>query len=145
MNTMKQGKAFEDLAVGMTASVEHTVTEQDVADFARVSGDYNPVHMDDAYAKSTLFGGRIAHGALTASYISAILGNELPGPGAIFTDLNMSFRRPVRIGDTVTAIAEVTELVARGNRVTLAIRCEVDGKAVIKGEAKVMVPSRADA
>jgi 3-hydroxybutyryl-CoA dehydratase len=140
---MKQGKAFEDLAVGMSAAVEHTVTEQDVTDFARVSGDYNPVHMDEAYASGTIFGGRIAHGALTASYISAILGNDLPGPGAIFTDLNMSFKRPVRIGDTVTASAEITSLVPKGNRVTLAIRCDVDGKAVLKGEAKVMVPSRA--
>jgi 3-hydroxybutyryl-CoA dehydratase len=141
---MKQGKAFEDLAVGMTASATHTVTEQDVIDFARVSGDHNPVHMDEAYAAQTIFGGRIAHGALTASYISAILGNDLPGPGSIFTDLNMNFKRPVRIGDTVTATASITELIPKGNRVCLAVRCEVDGKAVLKGEAKVMVPSRAD-
>lgn len=138
---MKPGKTFEELSVGMTVSIQHTVTEQDIQDFARVSGDYNPVHMDEEYAKTTMFGARIAHGALTASYISAILGNDLPGPGSIFTDLNMQFKRPVRIGDTVTAIAEVVEMVERGNRVTLSVRCEVDGKVVVKGEAKVVAPS----
>ena len=80
---MKQGKTFEELEVGMAVSIEHQVSEQDVQDFARVSGDYNPLHMDEEYAKTTAFGGRIAHGALTASYISAILGNDLPGPGAV--------------------------------------------------------------
>ncbi len=138
---MKKGKTFADLAVGMTVSVEHTVTEQDIVDFARISGDYNPLHMDEEYAKQTPFGGRIAHGALTASYISAILGNDLPGPGAVFTDLNLRFKRPVRIGDTVTAIAEVIEMIERGNRVTLAVKCLVNEKPVVQGEAKVMVPS----
>jgi 3-hydroxybutyryl-CoA dehydratase len=102
---MKQGKTFADLALGMAHSVQHTVSEQDVIDFARVSGDHNPLHMDEEYAKTTRFGTRVAHGALTASYVSAILGNDLPGPGAIFTDMSMSFKRPVRIGDTVTATA----------------------------------------
>jgi 3-hydroxybutyryl-CoA dehydratase len=142
---MKKGKSFVELSLGMTHTMTKTVTEQDVADFARVSGDYNPLHMDEAYARTTPFGGRIAHGALTASYISAILGNELPGPGAIFTEMNMSFKRPVRIGDTVTAVAEVVEMIERGCRVTLAVRCEVAGKVVVKGEAKVMVPSGKDA
>lgn len=139
---MKQGKTFEELEVGMAVSIEHEVSEQDIQDFARVSGDYNPLHMDEEYAKTTAFGGRIAHGALTASYISAILGNDLPGPGAVFTDLELKFRRPVRIGDKVTAVAEVQEKIERGNRVVLAVKCEVDGKAVVKGIAKVMVPSR---
>jgi 3-hydroxybutyryl-CoA dehydratase len=141
---MKVGKTFEELATGMTVSIQHTVTEQDIQDFARVSGDYNPVHMDEEYAKTTMFGTRIAHGALTASYISAILGNDLPGPGAIFTDMNLQFKRPVKIGDTVTAIAEVQEKFERGNRVILSVRCEVDGKVVVKGEAKVIAPSAKD-
>ena len=98
--------------------------------------------MDEEYAKTTIFGERIAHGALTASYVSAILGNDLPGPGAIFTDLNLRFKRPVKIGDTVVARAEVSEMIPRGNRVTLSVKCMVDGKTVIQGEAKVMVPSR---
>ena len=97
---MKKGKTFADLAVGMTISTQNTVSEQDVKDFARVSGDHNPLHMDEAYAKTTVFGGRIAHGALTASYISAVLGNDLPGPGAVFLELNLKFVRPVRIGNS---------------------------------------------
>jgi 3-hydroxybutyryl-CoA dehydratase len=138
---MKKGKTFADLAVGMTVSIQNTVTEQDVVDFARVSGDHNPLHMDEEYARTTQFGGRIAHGALTASYISAVLGNDLPGPGAVFMELNLKFVRPVRIGDTVVSTAEVVEMVERGCRVTMGVRGEVDGKIVMKGEAKVMVPS----
>ena len=98
--------------------------------------------MNEEYASKTSFGQRIAHGALTASYISGILGNNLPGPGSIFTGLSMRFRRPVYIGSDVTVRAEVTELLERGNRVTLKVTCIVDGKAAISGEAKVMVPSR---
>ncbi|MEM6625505.1 MAG: MaoC family dehydratase [Pseudomonadota bacterium] len=142
---MTTGKTFEDLSIGQAAEVSHTVTEEDVEGFAKISGDYNPLHMDEDYAKATIFGTRVAHGALSASYISAILGNDLPGPGAIFTDLNMRFKRPVKIGDTVIARAEVTEMQPRGNRVTLAVRCSVNGKPCIVGEAKVMVPSRQDA
>lgn len=138
---MKTGKTFVDLAVGMSIAIENTVSEQDVVDFARVSGDYNPLHMDEAYAQTTQFKGRIAHGALSASYISAILGNDLPGPGAVFMELNLKFVRPVRIGDTVTSSAEVTELIERGHRVRLAVKGEVAGKTVMKGEALVMVPS----
>ena len=138
---MKTGKTFADLAVGMTVSIQNTVSEQDVVDFARVSGDHNPLHMDDEYAKTTQFKGRIAHGALTASYISAILGNDLPGPGAVFMELNLKFVRPVRIGDTVLSTAEVVDMVERGYRVRLGVKGEVDGKIVMKGEALVMVPS----
>ncbi len=138
---MKKGKTFADLAMGMTVSIQNTVSEQDVIDFARISGDHNPLHMDEAYAKTTQFGGRIAHGALTASYISAVLGNDLPGPGAVFLELNLKFVRPVRIGDTVISTAEVVEMQERGYRVTMAVKGEVDGKVVMKGEAKVMVPS----
>jgi 3-hydroxybutyryl-CoA dehydratase len=138
---MKKGKTFAELAVGMTVSIQNTVSEQDVIDFARVSGDYNPLHMDEEYAKTTLFAGRIAHGALSASYISAVLGNDLPGPGAVFLELNLKFVRPVRIGDTVLSTAEVVEMVERGYRVKLAVKGEVNGKAVMRGEATVMVPS----
>lgn len=138
----KTGYKFEDLSVGMAHETTHTITEEDIGLFAKVSGDFNPIHMDEEYAKDTSFGQRIAHGALTASYISGILGNDLPGPGSIFTHLEMRFRRPVYIGNTVTARAEVTELIERGNRVTLKITCSVDGKVVVGGEAKVMVPDR---
>ncbi len=140
--TYKDGYKFEDLSVGMTHQTEHVITEKDIELFAEVSGDRNPLHMDDEFAKHTPFGQRIAHGALTASYISGILGNDLPGPGSIFVGLNMRFRRPVYIGSHVTVKVEVTEMKERGNRVTLKVSCNVDGKAAISGEAMVMVPSR---
>lgn len=138
------GKCFEDLEIGMAHETFHTITEADIEAFAQVSGDRNPLHMDEEYAKTTLFKGRIAHGALTASYISGILGNDLPGPGAIFTDLSLQFKRPVRIGDEVTARAEVAEKQEKGSRVTLAVKCMVNGKAVVEGQAKVVAPRRKD-
>ncbi len=138
----KDGYKYEDLEIGMAHETVHTITEEDIQKFAEVSGDYNPLHMDDEYAKGTAFGQRIAHGALTASYISGILGNNLPGPGSIFTGLSMRFRRPVFIGSTVTVRAEVSERQDRGNRITLKITCVVDGKRVITGEAQVVAPSR---
>jgi len=138
----KDGYQFEDMSVGMTHQTEHVITEKDIELFAEVSGDRNPLHMDEEFAKKTPFGQRIAHGALTASYISGILGNDLPGPGSIFVGLNMRFRRPVLIGSLVIVKVEVTEMRERGNRVTLKVSCNVDGKAAISGEAMVMVPSR---
>lgn len=140
--TFKDGYKFEDLSLGMSHETVHVITEKDIDLFAEVSGDRNPLHMDDEYASKTPFGQRIAHGALTASYISGILGNNLPGPGAIFTGLSMRFRRPVFIGSEVVVRVEVTEMQPRGNRVTLKVGCVVDGKSAISGEASVMVPSR---
>lgn len=139
-----QGFYIEDLEVGMSREVTHQVSEQDVDDFARISGDYNPLHMDEEYAKTTPFGGRIAHGAMTASYCSAILGNDIPGPGAIFMSLELKFRAPVRIGDTVLARAEVGEINARRKHVVMVVTCSVEGKVVAKGKAGVMVKSRND-
>ncbi len=140
--TYKEGYKYEDLSVGMTHQTEHVITEKDIELFAEVSGDRNPLHMDEEFAKKTPFGQRIAHGALTASYISGILGNDLPGPGSIFVGLNMRFRRPVLIGSLVIVKVEVVEMKERGHRVTLKVSCNVDGKAAISGEALVMVPSR---
>lgn len=137
-----EGHKYEDLEIGMAHETVHTITEADIDAFADVSGDRNPLHMDEEYAKTTPFGQRIAHGALTASYISGILGNNLPGPGAIFTGLSMRFKRPVYIGSVVTVRAEVSDKQDRGNRVTLKITCSVDGKVAISGEAQVVAPSR---
>jgi len=136
------GFKYEDLAIGQSHQTMHTISENDIQRFAEVSGDFNPLHMSDEFAAGTIFGKRIAHGALTASYISGILGNDLPGPGAIFVGLSMRFKRPVHIGDVVTVRAEVAEKQDRGNRVTLKIECLVEGKRVITGEAEVVAPSR---
>ena len=137
-----EGYKYEDLEIGMSAESKHTISAEDIDLFAQVSGDRNPLHMDDEFAKDTVFGKRIAHGALSASFISGVLGNDLPGPGSIFVALNMRFRRPVFIGSEVIARAEVSEKMDKGNKVTLKVSCIVDGKRCITGEAQVVVPSR---
>lgn len=139
---MQQGLYFDELSLGQSAEVVRTVGARDLAAFAEVSGDTNPVHLDEAYAKATPFGGRIAHGMLSAAYISAVLGTKLPGPGAIYLSQTLRFRRPVRIGDEVTARATVKALDEKRGHVTLETVCLVGGKPVLEGEALVMAPKR---
>lgn len=136
------GYCLEDLSVGQSARRTHAVTEADIQAFAAVSGDDNPLHLDEAYAATTAFKGRIAHGMLSASYISAILGVDLPGAGAIYLSQNLRFRRPVRIGDTVETEVTVAAIDADKARVTLETVCSVAGKTVVDGEAVVMVARR---
>jgi 3-hydroxybutyryl-CoA dehydratase len=138
-----QGKFLEDLSVGQSAELVRTVVETDIVAFAEVTGDTNPVHLDADYAATTSFGQRIAHGMLSAGYISAVLGTQLPGPGAVYLSQSLKFKRPVKIGDAVTAIATVTEINAAKAQVTLSTVCKVNGKAVVDGEALVMVPRKA--
>jgi 3-hydroxybutyryl-CoA dehydratase len=133
---------IEDLKPGMSESFAKTVTEHDIALFGEVSGDVNPVHFDDSFAKSTIFKGRIAHGMLSASYISTVLGMEMPGPGTIFMSLTTRFKAPVRIGDTVVATCTVRELNAEKRRVVFDCVCKVGDLTVIDGEAMVMAPTR---
>ncbi|ACG79568.1 MaoC family protein/phosphate acetyl/butaryl transferase [Phenylobacterium zucineum HLK1] len=137
-----QGLYFEDLSVGQSAEMTRVVGEADIQAFAAVSGDENPVHLDAEYAKTTSFGERIAHGMLSGAYISAVLGTKLPGPGAIYLNQSLRFRRPVRIGDAVTARVTVKALDERRGHVTLETVCEVGGKAVVDGEALAMAPRR---
>ena len=139
---MQQGLYFDELSVGQSAETSHVVGAADIEAFAVVSGDVNPVHMDEAYAKGTPFGGRIAHGMLGAAYISAVLGNKLPGPGAIYMSQQLRFRRPVRIGDPVIAKVTVKSLDAAKGHATFETLCLVNGKTVIDGEALIMVPKR---
>jgi 3-hydroxybutyryl-CoA dehydratase len=136
--------AFEDLHVGMRETLMKTVMETDVAGFARVSGDDNPIHLCDVYASHSPFGERIAHGLHTASLISAVLGTRLPGPGAVYRSQTLTFHAPVKIGDVVTVTVEVIELVAKGRKVRLACEARVDGRLVLDGEAVVSVPARTD-
>lgn len=133
---------FEDLSIGMHESSMHTVTSADVVRFATLSGDHNPIHLSEHFARKTRFGGRIAHGLYTASLISAVLGMYLPGPGAVYLSQTLNFRAPVRIGDVVTVIVQVKELIEQGYRCKLSCECIVDGKVVLDGEALVMVPAR---
>ncbi len=136
---------LEELEPGQTAQSVHTVTEQDIQRFAEVSGDRNPVHMDEAYAATTVFKGRVAHGMLTAGYISALLGEKLPGPGAIYVSQALQFKRPVRIGDEVTTTVEVTAIDEKNAHVTLKTTCVIGRKAVVGGEAVVLVARKAAA
>jgi len=136
------GYFLEDLTLGLSAERSHLVTEADIAAFAEVSGDFNPVHMDEAFAATTQFKGRIAHGMLSAAWLSALIAGELPGPGSIYLSQSLRFRRPVRIGDEVVSRIEVVAIDAEKARVTLATTCSVDGKAVLEGEALVMAPRR---
>ena len=133
---------IEDLKPGMEASYERTVTEADIIAFAGVSGDINPMHLDEAYAATTDFKGRIAHGMLTASFISTVIGTRLPGPGAIYLSQSLRFMAPVRIGDVVKALVRVIHLDPRRRRARLACFCHVGQTVVLEGEANVKVPSR---
>lgn len=136
---------LEDLEVGMSATFEKIISEADVVDFARVSGDDNPLHLDAEYAAGTVFGERIAHGILTAGLISAVIATQLPGNGTVYLSQSLKFKAPVLLGQLVAAIVEVTGIHATRRRVTLACKCIVGEKAVLEGEAVVMVPSREQA
>jgi 3-hydroxybutyryl-CoA dehydratase len=133
---------FEDLYVGLREVLLKTVMESDVIGFARLSGDDNPIHLCDVYASHTRFGQRIAHGLYTASLISAVLGTRLPGPGAVYRSQTLNFHAPVKIGDVVTVVVEVRELISAGRRVRLGCEALVDATLVLDGEAVVSVPPR---
>lgn len=133
---------FEDLTVGLSATFSKTVTEADIVKFAEISGDTNPVHLDAAYAATTMFKQRIAHGMLSAGFISAVFGTLMPGPGAIYVAQNLKFKAPVKIGDTVSARVEVTGHIPEKKFVTFKTQCLVNDKVVIDGDATLMVPTR---
>jgi 3-hydroxybutyryl-CoA dehydratase len=138
------GYDFEDLAPGMSAGFSKTITDADIVLFAGASGDNNAMHIDEEFSRNTPFKGRIAHGMLTASFISAAIAGRLPGPGTIYLGQNLRFKAPVRPGDTVTATVTVRELIPGKRRVVLDTVCTVRGKVVIEGDALVMPTSRVD-
>jgi 3-hydroxybutyryl-CoA dehydratase len=139
------GYYLEDLEVGMSASFAKTVTEADIVNFAGVSGDTNPVHLNQEYAEGTMFRGRIAHGMLSAGFISTVFGTKMPGPGCIYLSQDLRFKAPVKIGDTVVAVVTIKEIVAEKARVIFDTKCTVGETVVVDGEAKLMVDRRADA
>ena len=140
--TSRGATMFEDLHLGMEASITRAVTESDIVAFAEISGDKNPVHIDAAYAAGTMFKERISHGMLTASYISAVFAMELPGPGCIYITQTLNFRGPVKIGDTVLTTVRLVELYPARRRARFECHCTVKGKPVLEGEAMLMVPGR---
>ena len=133
---------IDELKPGMSERYEKTVTERDVELFGEVSGDMNPVHFDEEYARKTIFRGRIAHGVLCLSYMSTVLGMKMPGPGTIFMSASSRFKAPVRIGDTVTTICTVREVVEDKRRVLFDCVSKVGDTTVVEGEALVMAPAR---
>jgi 3-hydroxybutyryl-CoA dehydratase len=139
---MTNGYFIEDLTVGMQASYGKTITDADIVLFAGVSGDTNPVHLDQEFAAKTPFKARIAHGMLSASFISTVIGTKLPGPGAIYMSQNLRFKAPVKIGDTVQTTCTITEIIAEKRRIVLSTICKVGDTVVIEGDALIMVPSR---
>ena len=139
--TAMKGKTIDELSVGQTASFTKTISESDVYLFAGITGDFNPAHVNEAYAKNTAFKTRIAHGMLSAGLISNVLGNQLPGPGTIYMQQQLNFRAPVAIGDTVTATVEVVEILREKKRVRLKTVCSnQDGVVVLDGEALISPP-----
>ncbi len=136
---------LEDLAVGQTAEFAKTITDADVTLFAGVTGDFNPVHVDETAAQRSRFGGRIAHGMLSAGIISATIAGKLPGPGSIYLSQTLRFTAPVRIGDTVTASVSILEILTAKRRVRLSTVCRnQNGATVLDGEATVLVEDSHD-
>ena len=134
-------RTIQTIQVGDSASFTKTVTESDINLYAGISGDFNPAHMDAEHAKNTMFGQRIAHGMLSAGFISNVLGNQLPGPGTIYMGQELKFVKPVYIGDTVTATVTVAERMEEKNRLKLdTVVTNQRGEAVITGTATVMPP-----
>lgn len=136
------GYYFEDLTEGMTDVYGKTITDADIVLFAGISGDINPVHLNHEFAAETMFEGRIAHGMLTASLISTVIGTRLPGPGCIYVSQTLKFKAPVKAGDTVLARATIKKLVPEKRFAEIETVCTVKGRPVLVGEATVMVPGK---
>lgn len=136
-----KGKTISELHVGLSAQMAKTVSESDVYLYAGITGDFNPAHINQAYSQETIFKGRIAHGMLSAGFISAVLGTQLPGPGTIYEQQTLNFKAPVALGDTITAVVEVIEIMSERKRVRLKTVCTNQiGTVVLEGEAIVSPP-----
>lgn len=128
------------LEVGMTATYSQTITDADIKSFAGISGDKNPVHMSDEFAQESRYGGRIAHGLLSASFFSALFGTKLPGPGCVYASQNLKFLRPVYLNDTVTASVTIKNIDKEKRKILFDTVCVVKRKKVISGEAEIHLP-----
>ncbi len=138
----KHGYFLEDLSQGMTSVYAKTITDADITLFAGISGDTNPVHLDASFADQTMFGGRIAHGMLSASFISTVFGTRLPGPGCVYLSQTLRFKAPVKAGETVQARVTIKEIISEKKRVVFDTVCAVGDRVVLEGEATLMVSRR---
>lgn len=132
------------LSIGMSGEYSQTVTDADIKAYAGISGDNNPVHMDEQYAQNSRFKRRIAHGLFSSGFFSAIFGTKIPGPGCVYVSQNIEFKRPVYIGDTVHASVEITAIDLTSRKVTFSTKCTVNSKRVIDGEAVLYIPKEAE-
>ncbi len=140
---MPEGKTIDQIKIGDSAQISNSVTETVINDFAKATGDFNPIHLDQTYAEKTYFKGKIAHGVLSVGYISSVLGNLLPGPGGILLSQDAKFLAPVRIGDVITAKAEVIEMIPEKNRVKFKTTCtNQKGEVVVEGTAWSLCPQK---
>ncbi|RCU43284.1 acyl dehydratase [Corallincola holothuriorum] len=140
MKKITLGVPFDKIEIGMSTSYSQTITDVDVKNFAGLSGDHNPVHVDDVFAEESRFKKRIAHGLISGSFFSALFGTRLPGPGCVYVSQSFNFKRPVYLGDTVTAKAVVTAIDSKKRRVFFDTICQVRNKTVIDGTAELYVP-----
>ena len=140
MDITPKGYSLTEIVAGMSAHYTQTITDTEIKIYAGLSGDNNPVHMDDEYAASSKFGARIAHGMISSSFFSKLFGTTLPGPGCVYVSQTLRFKRPVYIGDTVTAIITVEDVDNKKHIVTFSTICKVKGKVVIAGSAELYVP-----
>ena len=140
---MLHGLYFEDLEEGMRDAYAKTITDADVITFAGISGDTNPVHLNHEFASETLFEGQVAHGMLTASFISTVIATKLPGPGCIYVSQNLRFMAPVKVGDTVTATCTISRLIPEKHMIEMETICSVGVKTVLDGQATILVPTKA--
>lgn len=137
---MKESYSIDEIEIGMSASYSQTITDADVKTFAGLSGDHNPVHVDEVYAKNSRYKKRIAHGLLSASFFSALFATKLPGKGCVYVGQNLNFKRPVYLGDTVTATITVSNIDVSKKRVSFDTKCSVNNKIVIDGTAEIFIP-----
>lgn len=135
------GYRYDELSLGMSAVYSRTITDTDLRNFSGVSGDTNPMHLNEEYARNTVFKGCIVHGMLTASLLSTVIGTQLPGPGCIYVSQTLQFKAPVHVGETVYAKATITALNAAKRRATLQTQCWVKDRLVLDGEAVVQLPA----
>ena len=143
-NEMLHGLYFEDLEEGMKDAYAKTITNADIITFAGISGDTNPAHLNHEFASETMFEGQIAHGMLTASFISTVIGTKLPGPGCIYVSQSLRFKAPVKVGNTVMATCTVKKMFPEKRMIEMETVCSVGGKPVLDGEATILVPLKAN-
>ena len=132
--------SIDDMYVGMKADITRTITESDINEFARISGDHNPIHIDNEYAKKSRYKKKIAHGLLSASFFSALFGTKLPGTGCVYTYQSLKFKRPIYVGDVVNSIIKVKSIDKKNKKIMFSTQCIVKAKIAIDGEAEIYIP-----